>query len=231
MKAKDIMTTQVVTVKPETSVTAIAQKLMDHRISAVPVIDGAGRLVGIVSEGDLLHRVETGTARRHRSWWLSLVTSGTTDAAEYVKSHGKHAADVMTRDVITVDENTSLSEIAEILESRRIKRGPVLKNGVLVGIVSRANLVQGLATMRGTVAEKAPSDTRIRESILAEVEHASWSGLASTNMTVSDGVVELWGFVASDAEKQAWRVAAENVAGVKKVVDHRAVTPAVIQAY
>jgi CBS domain-containing protein len=231
MKAKDIMTTHVVSVKPETSVTEIAQKLLDHRISAVPVIDRSGRLVGIVSEGDLLHRVETGTDRRHRSWWLSLVTSGKSDATDYVKSHGRHAADVMTRNVITVDENTSLSEIAEILESRRIKRVPVLKNSSLVGIVSRANLVQGLATMRGAVPEIASSDSRIRESILAEVEQTSWSGLSSTNMTVSAGVVELWGFVASDAEKQAWRVAAENVAGVKEVVDHRTVPPAVIAAY
>lgn len=231
MKAKDIMTTQVVSVKPETSVIEIAQKLMDHRVSAVPVLDGSGRLVGIVSEGDLLHRVETGTDKRHRSWWLSLVTSGETDAAEYVKSHGRHASDVMTRNVITVDENTPLSEIAEILESRRIKRVPVLKNGALVGIVSRANLVQALATMRGTMPEKAPDDARMRESILAEVHRASWSALSSTNLTVNEGVVELWGIVASEEEKQAWRVAAENVAGVKKVVDHRAVQPAVMQAY
>lgn len=231
MKAKDIMTTQVVTVRPDTSVTAIAQKLIDHKISAVPVTDGAGRIVGIVSEGDLLHRVETGTARRQRSWWLSLLTSGTADAAEYIKSHGKHATDVMTRDVITVDEDTSLSEIAEILESRRIKRVPVLKRGVLVGIVSRANLVQGLATLRGTVPDKAPSDTRIRESILAEVEHASWASLTLTNMTVSGGVVELWGIVGSESEKRAWQVAAENIAGVKKVLDHRAIHAPAINAY
>lgn len=222
MRAKDIMTTRVVTVGPDTSVKEIASQLLAHRISAVPVLDKDDRLVGIVSEGDLLHRAETGTAQRRRSSWLDLFTGEEQLAKDYVKSHGRKAADVMTRDVVSVREDTPAQEIAEILETRHIKRVPVVRDGRVVGIVSRANLIQGLTKIQELAATQE-SDATIRARLNAELAKQGWAHLLTTNIIVKGGVVELWGIVGSEAEKNASRVAAENIQGVRAVVDRRSV--------
>lgn len=221
MKAKDIMTTPVVTIGPDTTVREIAALLLKQRISGVPVVDG-GRLVGLVSEGDLLHRHEIGTDRDRpaRSWWLSLI-GGESAPADYVKSHAVHARDIMTRDVITVDESTPIAEIATVLETRRIKRVPVLRGERLVGIVSRANLVQALAAgPRRAKAPRAKSDDAIRRQLLAELERQPWWPSNASNVIVTDGIVHYWGLVDSDDQREAARVAAENIPGVRKVEDH-----------
>jgi CBS domain-containing protein len=231
MRAKDIMTTRVVTVRPDTPVKEIATTLLMQRISAVPVVDAHERLVGIVSEGDLLHRVEIGTAARRRAWWLSLFTRDEELADEFTKSHGRSAADVMTRDVVTVGEETSLAEIAEILETKHIKRVPVVHLGRVIGIVSRANLVQALARVNlqmGLAERQArnlpePSDEAIRERLNTELGKQDWSHLLTTNIVVNAGIVEFWGIVGSEAEKRASRVIAETIPGVHSVIDRRAV--------
>ena len=235
MRAKHVMTTRVVSVRPDTSVKDIAARLLAHRISAVPVVDKGDRLVGIVSEGDLLHRVEIGTAGHKRSWWLSLFTSDAQRADEFTKSHGRTAADIMTRDVVTVDEETSLSDIAEILELKHIKRVPVVRLGRVVGIVSRANLVQALAraNLQRDLAErqvlKAPevTDEAIREQLNTELGKQDWSHLLTTNIVVNAGIVEFWGIVGSEAEKRASCVIAEAIPGVRSVIDRRTVQAAV----
>lgn len=220
MRAKDIMTTKVVAVSPETSVGGIAELLLKHRISAVPVMDEAGAVLGIVSEGDLMRRPELDTERRH-SWWLDLMAGDKERAAEYVKSHGRCAADVMTRDVVTVSEDTAVAEIAEILEERRIKRVPVVREGKLVGIVSRANLLHGLVARKDQVAAApSPDDRTIREQVTARIEHEEWITHGILNVIVNQGVVELWGWVDSEEERRAFRLAAESVPGVREVKDH-----------
>ncbi len=222
MKAKDIMTTPVVTIAPDTTVREIAELLLERRISGVPVVEG-GRLVGLVSEGDLLHRHELGTDRERpaRSWWLRLI-SGESAPAAYVKSHAAHARDIMTRDVISVAEDTPLAEIATVLETHRIKRVPVLRGERLVGIVSRANLVQALAARpRPGKPARAKSDDSIRRQLLAELERQPWWPSSASNVMVTDGIVHYWGILDSDDQKEAARVAAENVPGVRKVEDHR----------
>src|SRR5882724_5366776 len=149
MRAADVMTTEVITIDPDTSVHALAALLSERGISGVPVVDAANRVVGIVSEGDLLHRIETGTQRRttcRSSWWLDTIASDRELARDYVKSHARRVKDVMTRDVVSVSDTTDLADIAMLLEARQIKRVPVVRDGKLVGIVSRANLVRALAT-------------------------------------------------------------------------------------
>jgi CBS-domain-containing membrane protein len=184
------------------------------------VIDAKGNLVGIVSEGDLLHRVEAQTERR-RSRWLELLAANTTLASEYVKSHAKHVADVMTADVVTVPEDARLAEVARLLETRRVKRVPVVRDGKVVGIVSRSNLLQAVASGATAAAAQAPKDDRsIREAIVNELQKQKWAAPAESNIVVNDGVVHLWGFVMSEAERKALRVAAENVPGVRSVEDH-----------
>jgi CBS domain-containing protein len=228
MRARDIMTTNVVSVEEETTVEEIARLLLSRHISAVPVTDRDGNLVGIVSEGDLMRRKETETDRP-AGWWLRLLQSPQEQAARYVKTHGKKAADVMTRRVITVEEDADLAEIAEILERRRIKRVPVLRDGKLVGIVSRANLLQGLVTAK-PAAPATKGDEAIRASILETIHREMNLQEQFINVTVSDGTVHLWGAVESKAEKDAVRVAAENTQGVRAVDDHLSVLPANVQA-
>jgi CBS domain-containing protein len=218
----DVMTTDVVTVDPTTSVQALAMLLSERGISGVPVVDSDSRLVGIVSEGDLLHRVETGTARlagRRRSWWLDTIASDRDLARNYVKSHGRTAKDVMTPNVISVIDTTELAEIALLLETKRIKRVPVLRDGELVGIVSRANLVRALAAMKSEPATDADSDDRtIRKKLLSELKGQEWFKFWAMDILVKDRVVHFWfSHNESEEERRALRVAAENIAGVRRV--------------
>ena len=220
MRARDIMTANVVTVGPDDGVHDVARLLLTHRISAVPVLDAGGQLVGIVSEGDLMRRPENET-ERHGSWWLGLWTLAEDRAREYVKGHGRHACEVMTRDVVTVTEDTSLAEIAELLEERRVKRVPVVRDGRLVGIVSRANLLHGLATTR-EAAQAAPSedDHAIRQRVVATLEEDLGVTVEWINVIVRAGMVELWGEVGSAEEKRAIFLATENTPGVQEIRDH-----------
>ena len=222
MNASQIMTTPVVTVGPDSQVREIAALLLKHRISGVPVVEDE-RLVGFVSEGDLLRREEIGTDRpaRAESWWLRLLGSGASPA-DYVKSHARRARDIMTRGAISVAPEASLAQVAAVLEKRRIKRVMVVSEGKLLGIVSRANLVQAIAAMP-PAAERLPPplDSAIHGRLVAELERQSWWTRRSSNVIVSGGVVHLWGFVGSEGERAAARVAAENVPGVRAVEDHR----------
>lgn len=217
MKARDVMVSPVVTVNPSCPVTEVAKILLERRISAVPVVDQSGKLVGIVSEGDLLHRAETGTERMH-SWWLRIVAGDGTLADDYAKAHARKVADVMTRDVITAAPETPLKEIAMLLEKHSIKRVPIVENGQLVGIVSRANLVQALASMRAPL-DVALSDKHIRDTLLAHLRTQPWVHTSLLNVMVNDGVVDLWGMTYSDAERRAIRIAAEAAPGVRAVND------------
>jgi CBS domain-containing protein len=225
MVARDVMTKRVVTVGPETPVQKIAQLLLERRISAVPVVDGEGRILGIVSEGDLIRRPEIGASPR-RSWWLALLGDVEEGAAEYVKTHGGRARDVMTAKVITVAEDAPLGEIARLLEERRIKRVPVVRRGKLVGIVSRADLLRALASAKARPRRGAkPTDQTIREKLLGVLEHEGWASLGPVNVTVTDGIVHLWGLIDSEEQRRALRVAAEGITGVRAVEDHLGTVP------
>jgi CBS domain-containing protein len=218
MKARDIMISPVITVKPSALVREAAELLLNHRISAVPVVDEDDHLVGIVSEGDLLHRTEAGTERRH-SWWLLTLLHNDALAQDYIKAHTSRVEDVMTRDVIVVRPDTPAHEIAALLEKNAIKRVPVVENGRLVGIVSRANLIQAVASARKESAVPL-SDSAIRDNLLAHLRQQPWANTSLMNVTVTNGVVDLWGMIGSDAERQAIRVAAEATQGVSAVNDN-----------
>ena len=226
MRAIDVMTSEVVTVSDNASVAAVAKLLAERSISAVPVVDAANRVIGMVSEGDLLHRTETGTERR-RSWWLDMLASTNQLAGDYIKSHSGLVKDVMTRDVMSVSDTTPVADIAIALETNLIKRVPVLRDGKLVGIVSRANLVRALATS----GDQPSSDTEIddlsiRDKLLAELKAQRWAEVSPANVSVKDGVVHLWSSYLSEQEKRALIVAAENTPGVRRVEDHMRRVPA-----
>jgi CBS domain-containing protein len=225
MKAADVMVSAVISVRPNARVEEVASILLANHISAVPVIDEEGELLGIVSEGDLMRRAEAGTERR-RSWWLEHLTGKQVLAAEYVKSHSHKVSDVMTRGVIIATPDAPLGEIASLLEKNRIKRVPIVQNGKVVGIVSRANLLQGLATVpaKDTVTAHT-DDSEIRERVLSRLNAERWRP-SLLNVTVHDGNVDLWGFVTSNDEKKAARVAVEGIVGVKSINDCLTIPPA-----
>jgi CBS domain-containing protein len=230
MRAMDVMTSKVITVDENASVTTVAKLLAERGISAVPVVDSENRVIGMVSEGDLLHRAETGTERR-QSWWLEMMASTNRLAGDYIKSHSGNVKDVMTRDVFSVTETTSVADIAILLETNRIKRVPVLRDGKLVGIVSRANLVQALAmTINEPTSSTDADDRTIRDKLLAELKAQRWAEVAPANITVKDGVVHLWSSYLSEQEKRALVVAAENIPGVRRVEDHMRPVPAYLLA-
>ena len=218
MKARDVMVRDVITIGPRDSVAHAAKLIAQNDVSALPVIDDHGRLVGLISEGDLMNREEIGT-EIHHPWWIEAVTPGATLAAEFAKSHGKRVEEVMSENVITATEDTSLADIAALLERNRIKRVPILRDGELVGIVSRSNLVQALASNGAASTASLDTNRVIREELLSRLEQQSWTDFGSRNIIVSDGKVHLWGLVGSPAERTALIALAEDVPGVTEVVD------------
>jgi CBS domain-containing protein len=219
MKAKDIMTRAVVSIDQGATVLQAARLMLQHHISGLPVVDEQGALVGVLSEGDFLRRSETHTERR-RSRWLEFLMGPGRMAGDYVHSHGNRVSEVMSSDLKTVGEDASLEDIVALMEKHRIKRVPVLHAGRLVGIVSRANLMHAMVSLARVASPGAQSDAAIREKLLAEFKKQQWAPVASTNVVVHDGVVDLWGTIIDERQRNALKVAAENVAGVTGVKDH-----------
>ena len=220
MKAMDVMVRDVVTVKPDGDVARAVQLLAQHDVSALPVVDDDNNVIGVISEADLLHREEIGTEKQ-RPWWLEAVTPASTLAGDFAKSHGRRVEEVMSTDVISASEDTPLSEIATLLERHRIKRLPILRAGKLVGIVSRSNLIQALASSEAHsgASSDVESDRQIRLELLDRLGHQSWTDFGERNIIVSGGVVHLWGLVGSAEEHKALLALAEDVPGVVGVSD------------
>jgi CBS domain-containing protein len=223
MNASDVMVRDVVTVGPEASIQDVTILLLKNRISALPVIDAQGKLLGIVSEGDLLHRAEAGTQRR-QSWWLMAFSSKEALADEFVKSHSRKVTDVMTRNVVTAPPDMPLRDIAALLEKNGIKRVPIVKDGKVIGIVSRANLIQALATVPAQ-PPKSIDDKTLRDQVIANISAKTWTRPSLINALVHDGTVELWGIVANESERSALRVVAEITPGVRTVKDNLTIRP------
>jgi CBS domain-containing protein len=217
MRAKDVMTPKVICIGADEPVLKAAQLMLQNRISGLPVVDKDGELVGIVTEGDFLRRGELGTQRR-RSKWLEFMLGPGRLAQEYVHTSGRKVDEIMTRDPVTIREDEPLEAVVSLMERGRIKRIPVTRGGRLVGIISRANLMHALATLARDVTAPSGGDSAIRDSIMAALAKQDWA--PHINVIVKDGVAELYGIVTDDRERQGLVVAVENVAGVKRVVDH-----------
>jgi CBS domain-containing protein len=217
MRVKDVMTPKVISVGVDETVVNAARLMLQHQISGLPVVDKKGELVGIVSEGDFLRRGELGTRRRRPKWLEFLLGPGKL-AQEYVHASSKKIEDVMTPDPRTIDDDESLETVVDMMERHRIKRIPVTRDGRVVGIISRANLMHALASLARDVSPPAGGDSTIRDSIMATIAKQDWA--PHINVIVKDGVAELYGIVTDDRERQGLVVAAENVPGVKRVVDH-----------
>ena len=216
LKASDVMSPGAIFATEDMPVRAVVQLMLKNHISGLPVVDSKRNLTGIVTEGDLLRRVELGTGRR-RSWWMSLFNPAQT-AKDYIVSHGRRAAEVMTRKVYTVESNTPLNEIVALMEQHKIKRVPVMEHGRVVAVVSRADLLKIMARLpAGDVAQSVP-DGVIESDILEELRKQPW-WTSHSRVVVANGIATLQGVVFDNDERQAMRVAAANTAGVKEVRD------------
>lgn len=219
MKTSEIMTRTVVSIGREAPLREAIRRMLDNRISGLPVVDETGRVIGILTEGDMLHRSETGT-ERHRRHWLEFLMGPGRAAGDYVKAHGRRVGEVMTHNVVGVGPDTPLDELVALMERRRVKRLPVIDGGVLVGIVGRADLMAALARKIDGESAAAGGDDEIRAQVLAELARADdWAPQSGLTVTVKDGVVAFDGVILDEGEREALRVAAENVPGVKGVED------------
>jgi CBS domain-containing protein len=220
MLARDIMTTDVCTLAPTTTVLEAAQLLVSRRISGAPVVNAAGRVIGIMSEGDLIRRAELGTEREW-SGWREFLTAKRTLAHEFIRSHASKVGDVMTAPVWTVGEETTLADLAELFEKKNIRRAPVVRDGKLAGIVSRADMVRALLQCWSAAHPRTEvDDAAIRRAILDHAASERWSDTAMLNVEVVNGAVELYGVADSDDVAKALEVLAESMPGVRSVHNH-----------
>ncbi|CAH1654790.1 CBS domain-containing protein [Chelatococcus asaccharovorans] len=219
MKASDVMTSPVMSVEADATIADTVQSLVEHGFSGLPVVDTAGQLVGIVTEGDLLRRSELGTEVK-RKRWLSYILGPGRLAEDYVQAHARRVEEVMTRDVVTVAPDTSLEEVVGLMEGKKIKRVPVTQDGRLVGIITRADLLKALNVALLRRPEPAKGDAAIQEAITAEIAKQPWAPVNGVDVFVRDGVVHLVGVIVTDELRYALKVLAEGIAGTKAVKDH-----------
>ena len=218
MRAHQIMTRPVISVTPDTMIAEAANTMLQRHVSGLPVVDPTGKLVGIISEGDFLRRGEIGTQRR-RGRFLKFILGPGKEATDFVHENGRKIAEIMTPEPLTISEDTGLQEIVELMEKNHVKRLPVMRGDQLVGIVSRANLLQAVASLARQIPDPTADDDHIRNRIIDALEKKDWCPFG-LGVIVRDGIVHLSGVITEERSRQAAIVVAENVAGVTKVHDH-----------
>jgi CBS-domain-containing membrane protein len=218
MKAQDIMTRDVTTVSPNTSVRDIAAVMVEKHISGVPVLTDNGQIIGMVSQSDLLHRAELGTERTYK-WWFRTFADSNALAQDYAKAHGRKAHDIMSRYVVSVRDDAELRDVADILDNYRIKRVPVVQEGRLVGIITRGDLVRALSQVQISKAAKKIDNAALHKTLHDRIRSQYWVNESYISLTVNDGVVELWGFVDTVDQHSALRSLVEETDGVSRVED------------
>lgn len=216
MKASDVMVRDIAMVTPSTPLREAARTMLERRISGLPVVGESGHLLGMVTEGDLLHRHENGT-ERHRSWWLEAFSDSAGLADDFVRSHGTKVADVMTRKVHSVTEETDLAEVAAVLDRHRLKRVPVVADGKLVGIISRADLLRAFLTASGSHPAASAGDPDLRQQVDDVIVREPWATGCLINVAVDAGTVRLGGIMSTAEQKRALQIAVEEIPGVKQV--------------
>ena len=218
MRARQVMTQHVITAGADTTIVEAANTMLRHHISGLPVVDAEAKLIGIISEGDFIRRAETSTERKRGRWLKFLVGTGQI-AADFVHAHGRKVGEIMTPKPLTITEDMPLEQIVQMMESKGIKRLPVVRGDRLVGIVTRSDLLAAVAELARNVPNRSADDDQIRSAVSAEIEQVAWRP-CKLKVSVRDGIVSLSGVVENKNARKAAIVAAENVPGVKQVIDH-----------
>ncbi len=218
MRAHQIMTRPVITVTPETTIVDAANTMLQKHVSGLPVVDATGKLVGIVSEGDFIRRSEIGTQRK-RGRFLRFILGPGKEATDFVHEHGRKIGEIMTPQPLTITEDTPLEQIADLMEKNGVKRLPVMRADKIVGIVSRSNLLQAVASLAREIPDPTADDDHIRNRVIDAIEKNDWCPFG-LSVIVRDGIVHLSGVITEERSRKAAVVAAENVSGVVKVHDH-----------
>jgi CBS domain-containing protein len=224
MRVRQIMTPEVITVGVDTTIVKAVNTMLRHHISGLPVVDAAGKLIGIVSEGDFIRRAETGTQHK-RGRWLTFLAGPDRVAVEFAHEHGRKVGEIMTPNPLTVTETMPLDQVVQIMESHNIKRLPVMRGDRMVGILTRSDFLAAVAGLVRSAPGPSADDDHIRSKVIAAIAKASWRP-CRLNVTVQDGIVSLGGVIKKESARKAAIVAAENVAGVRKVQDHLSLAPA-----
>jgi len=219
MNASDIMTTPALTLPQHASLADAIRLMLGRHISGVPVVDGDGRLVGILTEGDLLRRIEVGTADHHWSGLRKFLRGPGLNAEEYVHAHSRRVADLMTPAPVSVAESTPLDEVVDILERKRIRRVPVVADERVVGVVSRADILRAVGNVVGAPAETDADDAAVLARLHAELDRQPWFTERNLQLSVHHGTVRMEGFVTDPRMRDALRVAAQNTSGRAHVQD------------
>jgi len=220
MKVRHAMSTNVITATPDTPLIDAMRSMLREHISGLPVVDAHGALVGILTEADLMHRAEIETEVRHaRPAWLDFILGPGRQARAFTASHARHVGEVMTRDVITVDAGAPLIDAISLMEKHGIKRLPVLRDQLLAGILSRADLLRAFVRALPEAAPDDVSDKAIAHRLGVEFDARPWAPRGTVRADVHDGVVTLRGVIVSDDVRCALLVLAENMAGVRRVQD------------
>jgi CBS domain-containing protein len=219
MIVADVMTRNCITIAPDATVEDAVNLMLSRHISGLFVVNKEGDLAGVLTEGDLLRRDELGT-QRYRPWWLRMLASPARQAHDFTHANGRHVRDVMTEDVLSIGQDAPLQDVVATMEKHRIKRLPVTADGRVVGVVSRADLLRALIGRVRPAEPQDIDDRSIRVAILNALEAQSWAPTTTLNVTVADGVVDVWGTITNEQERHGIRVIAENTQGVKAVRDH-----------
>jgi CBS domain-containing protein len=219
MIVADVMTPNVISVAPDDTVETAVKTMLERGISGLLVVDKGGDLAGVVTEGDLLRRDEIGT-EVERPWWLRLLVSPSRQAADFVRANGRHVRDIMTADVVTVAQDANLEDVVATMEKHRVKRLPVTKDGRVVGIVSRSDLLRALIGRERDASQIAGDDRAIRTAVMESLQQKPWAPRTTLNVTVNKGVADIWGSITNENERAAIRVAVENTPGVNTIHDH-----------
>lgn len=219
MKASEVMTRRVISIEPEATIVEAIQLMLKNRVSGLPVVDRRGKLVGVISEGDFLHRREIGTEIR-RSAWLDAIFGPEQSASDYIRAHGIKVAELMTKRPITIDEGADLDRVVHLMERKRIKRLPIVRKGKMVGIISRANLLRALASIHRSAPKTSRNDQEIRNRIVADIDGQNWAYGTDIMVLVRDGIVDLCGTLSDSSQRAALKALVREKAGVRKLYDH-----------
>jgi CBS domain-containing protein len=215
MRAHQMMSRQVITIGVDATIVDAIKTMLKHGVSVLPVVDQAGKLVGVLSKSDFLRRAEIGTERK-RGRLLTFLAGPDRVAYDFKREHGRKVGEIMTPNPVTITEDTPVEEIGRIMESRHVRRLPVMNGDKIVGIVTHSDFLPVIARLVLNAQSFAQDDEKIRSAVVAAIASAPWAP-CGLNVSVSDGTVTLKGFSMSENARQAAVVAAEDVPGVRRV--------------